>query len=153
MIVDWVSMLCFIDLIYIETKCFAVTQPASQPYRNPASQPAFPLPSQPANLTVTQAANLTFTQPASQPFRYPASQPDLPSASQPHTFTSQPAYLTRKPTHRHLACLAALFVYRGELFLTLTFHQNWGGASLKTSECFESGFQCLFSNVFVEGFQ
>ena len=106
-------------------------------FRYPGSHPTLPLPSQPASLFVTPPASQPFTQPASQPFRYPASQRGFPLPSQPHTFTSQPAYLTRKPTHRHLACLACLCT-GGVLFLTLTVDQHGGGARLIRTECFES---------------
>jgi hypothetical protein len=123
-----------------ETKCHSVTQPASQPYRYSASLPTLPLPSQPANLTVTQ--------PASQPYRYPAIQPATPlpsqpaslSVTQPATHLYQPASPPNTQTHTPPPCLPGLLVYRGELFPTLTCHQNWGGNGLIQSECFESAF-------------
>ena len=98
----------------------SVTQPASQPYRHPANQPAFPLPSQPASLT----------------------------ASQPATYLYQPASLPNPQTHTPPPCLSGLLVYRGGLFLTLTFHQNWGGNGLIHSECFGSGFSMPFFACF-----
>jgi hypothetical protein len=73
----------------------------------------------------------------------PASQQALPSAS-------QPASQTRKPTHRHLACLVALCT-GGELFLTFTYDQHFWGARLG-SECFKSYSSISFS-VFPHVFQ